>query len=637
MFNIKFIAMKSKPTLLILLLLFTLKFNFAVAAEELPLEPWRAIVFMEKFQPDTRWEKDITIKLYGSYTPEDSIMIQNSIHVLNDLCETVQLSFSLHDRGNLEIFFLDSINENIYESIIEQPKESSSYSKISYNYTQTNGIWSADTIKHCDLSFRFALVLENSRQNYLTNNLAYLLYPKNLDISYIYKNGREVFTQPISIFFKRSIEKGKKQWIAYEQPYHLELSQFDRQLIKTVYASNFRDLLPKAKKQYNPIPSWFRDHSQIIMIFPLVLVLFLFTGLFLLLYKKLLIKIQNRLLQFNVISAIALLTFGILNSLYYVAAEKIRDPYFSFFDILDITGVIVIILILGLPAFNVIRLIELAIHRKTRYKYFKVLLAFLSTSLIPSITCFAIYYFSPIKEHSGKTGVNVLSILFLVFIILAVLRALISFFILKENELKIENEMKLSALRELKSKAELNALHSRINPHFLYNSLNSIAGLAHDDADKTEHMALSLSKLFRYSINKDQSDWTTFQEELEMVKIYLDVEKVRFDDRLTYLVELPSALEDYKIPRFIIQPLVENAVKHGISKSVGEGLIRVAVTQDDETILISVYDNGPDFPNDLAPGFGIQSIYDKLEILYKNRFELKFINSPQKQVLIRLN
>jgi two-component system LytT family sensor kinase len=150
-------------------------------------------------------------------------------------------------------------------------------------------------------------------------------------------------------------------------------------------------------------------------------------------------------------------------------------------------------------------------------------------------------------------------------------------------------------------------------------------------------MALSLSKLFRYSINKDQSDWTTFKEELEMVKIYLDVEKVRFDDRLSYSVELPTELENYKIPRFIIQPLVENAVKHGISKSVESGQIKVTVTLEGRKVSIAVSDDGPAFPNDLAPGFGIQSIYDKLEILYQDKFEMNFINSPQKQVLIKLN
>lgn len=276
---------------------------------------------------------------------------------------------------------------------------------------------------------------------------------------------------------------------------------------------------------------------------------------------------------------------------------------------------------------------EILIHRNTNRKLLRVGLIFLSTGLIPF--CALLSWF--ITATPTAKDFEVLSYVFLACMTVAAFRALISYFIFKEKDLILENETKLSRLRELKTKAELAALHSRINPHFLYNSLNSIAGLAHEDANKTEQMALSLSKLFRYSINRDQSDWTTFKEEANMVKIYLDVEKVRFDDRLDYSIEIQKDLEDHRIPRFIIQPLVENAVKHGLSKSIEKGEIKIKVEQEGQKILVSVSDNGPDFPKDLIPGFGIQSIYDKLEILYKGKFELNFINSPNKQVLIKLS
>ena len=239
-------------------------------------------------------------------------------------------------------------------------------------------------------------------------------------------------------------------------------------------------------------------------------------------------------------------------------------------------------------------------------------------------------------EFTENDAISQVSTAFIIFLIIAGFRVIISYFPAKEKDVAKEKEKQLSSLRDLKTKAELNALHSRINPHFLYNSLNSIAGLAHDDADKTEHMALSLSKLFRYSINKEKTDWTTFKDELEMVRIYLDVEKVRFDERLNYSIHIPKELEEEKIPRFIIQPLAENAVKHGISKLVGRGEIKVSVTKEGNSIRIAVSDNGDSFPDDLIPGFGIQSIYDKLEILYKNKFEMNFISSPHKQVILKL-
>ena len=150
-------------------------------------------------------------------------------------------------------------------------------------------------------------------------------------------------------------------------------------------------------------------------------------------------------------------------------------------------------------------------------------------------------------------------------------------------------------------------------------------------------MALSLSKLFRYSINKEQSDWSSLAEEMEMVRIYLDIEKVRFDDRLDFTIELPDELKTEKIPRFIIQPLVENAIKHGVLKVVEKGEVHVSVRKKDKWMEITVHDNGPNFPKELEPGFGLQSIYDKLEILYPNRFELHYINVPSKSILIKLS
>ena len=286
-------------------------------------------------------------------------------------------------------------------------------------------------------------------------------------------------------------------------------------------------------------------------------------------------------------------------------------------------------------AINFIRFVEILVHRNTHLVATKLALIFLSTVLIPFCVLLA-YFGLTSKGNFSIEEFKVISYFFLGFLLIAGFRALISYFFFKEKGLILENETKLSKLRELKSKAELNALHSRINPHFLYNSLNSIAGLAHINADQTEHMALSLSKLFRYSINKEQSDWTTLKEELEMVKIYLDVEKVRFGERLVYSVEMAKELEEQQIPRFIIQPLVENAVKHGISKLVEGGEIKVSITKEANNIIIAVADTGNPFESDLTPGFGLQSIYDKLEILYGDKFEMNFENTPQKRVTLKL-
>lgn len=199
-----------------------------------------------------------------------------------------------------------------------------------------------------------------------------------------------------------------------------------------------------------------------------------------------------------------------------------------------------------------------------------------------------------------------------------------------------EKELELTKQKEISLKSELIALQSRINPHFLYNSLNSIASLIHIDAGKTEKMTLALAKLFRYNINKGSETFSTIEQEIEIVKIYLDVEMVRFSDRLKYIIDVENDLINCKIPVFILQPLVENAIKHGISKLTDNGLIKIKIYSEDTWLVLSVYDNGPDFPADIMTNYGLQSVFDKLSLLYKEHYEVKFINSPEKNIRIKI-
>ena len=197
-----------------------------------------------------------------------------------------------------------------------------------------------------------------------------------------------------------------------------------------------------------------------------------------------------------------------------------------------------------------------------------------------------------------------------------------------------EKELEMVKLSQLKTQAELATLHARINPHFLYNSLNSIASLIHIDPDKAESMTLKLSKLFRYSINYDQEDLVRVKDEIETGKTYLDLEKVRFGDRIDFRIEVDEALLEAKIPRFLIQPLVENALKHGLKNTVSDGELRVSLQQQGEQVELIVADNGVPFPAELQTGYGLQSTYDKLSLLYGEDYELSISNNPVKQIKI---
>ncbi|OSZ77660.1 hypothetical protein CAP36_14945 [Chitinophagaceae bacterium IBVUCB2] len=197
-----------------------------------------------------------------------------------------------------------------------------------------------------------------------------------------------------------------------------------------------------------------------------------------------------------------------------------------------------------------------------------------------------------------------------------------------------EKELELSRLRELKVKAELDALHSKVNPHFLYNALNSIADLSITDGKKARRMTIALADLFRYSINYSQNNYSTIKDEVAMAEVYLQIEKIRFEDQLTCTINVEENLKHFLVPRFVLQPLVENAVKHGLKATGMLTEISLNVQSYKEGMKLTVADNGPLFPDELNPGYGVKSVYDKLELLFPGNFDLSFNNTPQKEVCI---
>lgn len=200
-----------------------------------------------------------------------------------------------------------------------------------------------------------------------------------------------------------------------------------------------------------------------------------------------------------------------------------------------------------------------------------------------------------------------------------------------------EKEVELSRLREAKAEAEVKMLQSQINPHFLYNALNSIASLAHTDTDKTEKMALSLSDLFRHTINRKEEKINSLEDEVNLVRNYLEIEQIRFGNRLKFSIDVDPDLLEVEIPMFMLQPLVENAIKHGVSKIEGEGNIILKINKKDNGILISVQDNGPDFPEGLVSGHGLQTVYDLLRFSYGDKAEISWHNQPNKEITIYIN
>jgi two-component system LytT family sensor kinase len=205
----------------------------------------------------------------------------------------------------------------------------------------------------------------------------------------------------------------------------------------------------------------------------------------------------------------------------------------------------------------------------------------------------------------------------------------------KQQFVSMLNAKELDVLRltQQNTHAQLAALQARINPHFLYNALNAIASLIHDNPGQAEAMTLKLSELFRHSVNRDMENTISVSEEMEIVNIYFDIERVRFGKRIDFITAIDPALANVKIPRFLLQPLVENALKHGLKNITKNGWLKISI-EEKTGIEIAVADNGAPFPDDYEAGYGLQSTYDKLALLYPGNYEIYIRNQPVKEVRI---
>jgi sensor histidine kinase YesM len=212
----------------------------------------------------------------------------------------------------------------------------------------------------------------------------------------------------------------------------------------------------------------------------------------------------------------------------------------------------------------------------------------------------------------------------------------ISYASLAERRLRFERELEISRLNEQKTKAELEALQAKINPHFLYNTLNSIAELSLHQGAKARKMTIALAELFRYSLNKKNETMITVEDEVEMVENYLMIEKIRFEDKLEVSIEVDATARGLVMPKFILQPLVENAVKHGLKDPDKKGIIRIVIRADAGKLDISIHDNGSPFPEDIRVGYGLKSVMDKLTLFYPGKHSIYFENHPLKQVTLSM-
>jgi LytS/YehU family sensor histidine kinase len=197
-------------------------------------------------------------------------------------------------------------------------------------------------------------------------------------------------------------------------------------------------------------------------------------------------------------------------------------------------------------------------------------------------------------------------------------------------------------LNEELSRAQLAALRGQMDPHFMFNTLNSIVGLVRDQRnDAAISMIVGLSEFMRRASEDSHRAQVTLTEEVEYLQRYIDIQKVRFGDRLRVSLDIPAELGQAQVPNLLLQPLVENAIKHGVSKRITGGEIRVAGARRDDTLSLTIYNDGPWVQQDLegtSCGVGLGNLRTRLQILHgeRSRLLLKPLDTGGVEVVVTL-
>lgn len=192
------------------------------------------------------------------------------------------------------------------------------------------------------------------------------------------------------------------------------------------------------------------------------------------------------------------------------------------------------------------------------------------------------------------------------------------------------------SLERLVAQAELRALQSQINPHFLFNALNTLYGTIDRTSQQARQMVLNLAELFRYVLHTDRQ-FIELEEEIRIVRAYLEIEKLRLGDRLEVCWAVSEASKSVSIPVLSIQPIVENAVKHGISAKKGKGVVRVSVESFPDRIWIRVEDTGGGFPKErdqqTRAGVGLENVRQRLVLCYGKAAEFTIQSSDNGSIV----
>jgi two-component system LytT family sensor kinase len=265
---------------------------------------------------------------------------------------------------------------------------------------------------------------------------------------------------------------------------------------------------------------------------------------------------------------------------------------------------------------------------------FIVFSSFLMSFIFFVFNVFIIKLFSDINyQLDYVAAISKILSLMLIFIIWSVIYFGFHYF---DNYKKTEiQNLKLEAN---KNEIELNTLKSQLNPHFMFNSLNSIRALVDEDPKKAKTAITQLSNILRNTLMMHKNKFIAFEEEIKLVTDYLALEHIRYEERLTFDLDIDPKTLQIPIPPMMIQTLVENAIKHGISHLVDGGEIIIKATLEDDTFKISVKNTGQIISNITSlKGVGVENTTNRLQILYGNKAKFKLENFDDKNVITEVS
>jgi len=217
------------------------------------------------------------------------------------------------------------------------------------------------------------------------------------------------------------------------------------------------------------------------------------------------------------------------------------------------------------------------------------------------------------------------------------------YFIIKYYQLFQAEKEKSLRSESLAHEAQLLMLRYQLNPHFLFNTLNAISTLVLSSAnDRANEMLTKLSKFLRYSLDHSPLDKVSLTHELETSKLYLDIEKVRFAERLRLDIDIEITAERAMVPTMLLQPLIENSIKYAVSQSETGGTIRISAQVREDVLVLEVADDGPGLPNldeegegsVLTQGVGISNIRNRLAEIYSHQYKLIFSNADSGGLIV---